>query len=140
MLTSFRKNFRVTYLKLSHSDTATVYRNTKWAMMKFRAGELPRARYSTKITFYQRVPGNGVDLSNLRVRWERLDVLEKKRENQVARVSLSHVFRTLQSMVKVSPTIFSRTLFRRHQASPTIPSDVHRLLPVRNFSFVTFRR
>lgn len=64
--------------------------------------------------------------------------LRKKNEKTRLRVSLSYVFQfTLQSAAKVSPIIFSRTLFRRHQVPPTIPTDVHvhRLSAYQNFLF-----
>lgn len=122
MLMSFRKNFKVTYLKLNR-DTTTVYRNREWAMMKFCAGGLPHARYLTKITFHQRrrlqercrfVEFTG-QMGTIGCVWE------KSERTSRTRISLSYVFRfTLQSMVKVSPTIFSRMLFRRHQVSPTM--------------------
>jgi len=55
MLTSFQENFKVTYLNFN-CDTATVYRNRKWALIKFCAGGLSHAWYLMKITFHQRRP------------------------------------------------------------------------------------
>lgn len=137
MLTSFWKNFKVTYLNLN-CDIATVYQEIdddeilcRWITSRaiFDENHISSTPASPRTAWICRIYGSdGNDL----------DVWGKNERTKL-RESLFRMFSSLhlQSAAKVSPIVFSRMLFRRHQVPPTCTCTD--FLRIRNFCFVTFR-